>query len=74
MNMSFNRLTGHGSKGNFIQTDVKICEKTSAKFSSFSYTSNSDLVWRLSEQFCDAYHHTEFERDQSVNVQMQASI
>ena len=74
---SFNKPTGCGNRQSFIQTTSENCEKMHTEVLAFSHT--CDLEWRsksykLAFKCSGLYHFSKLERNQPVNVQMQANV
>ena len=73
--MTFNKLKDCGNVLKFIQIDSQFWKKMDTTV--FDLSSNCDLEWRsnLSRmiQLSGPYHHTKFERNQFVNVWVQAN-
>ena len=79
--MSLNRPRDHGNTPNFIHIDVEISKKRGTEVS-FSYNlltitlneSQGQRNWYDTIQFSDIYHHIKIEKNQAVNVSMQANV
>ena len=77
--MSFNKLTGCGNTLNFIKTHCKISQKTDEEvlIPQINVTLNQGQGhpnWYENVEFSGPYPYTKFERNQSVNVWIQANV